>query len=54
VYALPFAHNKASCRVLEKAGYTLECRLRRSAIKDGLIVDQLQYSFIAEAPQAQA
>ena len=21
VYALPFAHNKASCRVLEKAGY---------------------------------
>jgi RimJ/RimL family protein N-acetyltransferase len=54
VYALPFAHNTASCRVLEKAGYTLECRLRRSAIKDGLIVDQLQYSFIAEAPQAQA
>jgi RimJ/RimL family protein N-acetyltransferase len=54
VYALPFAYNKASCRVLEKAGYTLECRLRRSAIKDGLIVDQLQYSFIAEAPQAQA
>jgi RimJ/RimL family protein N-acetyltransferase len=54
VYALPFAYNKASCRVLEKAGYTLEAHLRRSAIKDGQIVDQLQYSFIVEAPQAQA
>ena len=50
VYALPFASNIASCRVLEKAGYTLEARLRRSAIKDGHVVDQLQYSFIAEAP----
>lgn len=54
VYALPFAYNKASCRVLEKAGYALEAHLRRSAIKDGQIVDQLQYSFIVEAPQAQA
>jgi RimJ/RimL family protein N-acetyltransferase len=54
VYALPFAYNKASCRVLEKAGYTLEAHLRRSAIKDGQIVDQLQYSFIVEVPQAQA
>jgi RimJ/RimL family protein N-acetyltransferase len=54
VYALPFASNTASCRVLEKAGYTLEARLRRSAVKDGQIVDQLQYSFIVEAPQAQA
>jgi RimJ/RimL family protein N-acetyltransferase len=54
VYALPFAHNKASCRVLEKAGYTIEGRLRRSAIKDGHIVDQLQYSFISEPPQALA
>jgi [ribosomal protein S5]-alanine N-acetyltransferase len=53
VYALPFASNKASCRVLEKAGYTLEARLRRSAVKDGHIVDQLQYSFIVEAPQAE-
>jgi RimJ/RimL family protein N-acetyltransferase len=50
IYALPFASNIASCRVLEKAGYTLEARLRRSAIKDGHVVDQLQYSFIAEAP----
>ena len=49
LFAVPFALNLASCRVLEKAGYVLEGRLRRSAIKDGQIVDQLQYAFIAEA-----
>ena len=46
LFALPFAHNDASCRVLEKAGYVLEGRLRNSAIKDGLIRDQLQYAYI--------
>jgi RimJ/RimL family protein N-acetyltransferase len=51
VFALPFAFNAASCRVLEKAGYVLEGRLRRSAIKDGHIVDQLQYAFIAPAAE---
>jgi ribosomal-protein-alanine N-acetyltransferase len=45
VYAVPFASNLASCRVLEKAGYVLEGRLRRSAVKDGSITDQLQYAF---------
>jgi ribosomal-protein-alanine N-acetyltransferase len=49
VFALPFAYNAASCRVLEKAGYTLEARLKRSAIKDGAIVDQFQYAFVVEA-----
>lgn len=47
VYAVPFAHNAASCRVLEKAGYVLEGRLRRSAIKDGVFIDQCQYAFIS-------
>jgi RimJ/RimL family protein N-acetyltransferase len=46
VFALPFAWNRASCRVLEKCGYQLEARLRRSAIKDGRIVDQMQYAFV--------
>lgn len=46
LYALPFASNTASCRVLEKAGYVREGTLRRSAIKDGRIIDQLQYAFI--------
>ena len=48
IFAVPFAYNTASCRVLEKAGYVLEARLRRSAIKDGIVTDQLQYAFVAE------
>jgi [ribosomal protein S5]-alanine N-acetyltransferase len=48
LFAVPFAYNTASCRVLEKAGYVLEARLRRSAIKDGLLTDQFQYAFIPE------
>jgi [ribosomal protein S5]-alanine N-acetyltransferase len=48
LYAVPFAWNTASCRVLEKAGYILEGRLRNSAIKDGKLTDQLQYAFVVE------
>jgi RimJ/RimL family protein N-acetyltransferase len=48
LFALPFADNAASIRVLEKAGYVLEGRLRRSAIKDGRILDQLQYAFVPD------
>ena len=47
LFAVPFAWNAASCRVLEKAGYVLEARLRRSCVKDGKITDQMQYAFIA-------
>jgi len=55
MYALPFARNAASCRVLEKAGYVLEARLRRSAIKDGVVTDQLQYAFVvADASVSEA
>ena len=50
IFAVPFAWNTASCRVLEKAGYVLEARLRQSAIKDGRLTDQLQYAFIAAPP----
>jgi ribosomal-protein-alanine N-acetyltransferase len=46
VYAVPFAWNPASCRVLEKAGYVLEARLRHSAIKNGQLIDQMQYAYI--------
>jgi len=46
LYAVPFATNPASARVLEKSGYTLEGRMRRSAIKDGRITDQLLYSCV--------
>jgi ribosomal-protein-alanine N-acetyltransferase len=47
IFAVPFATNHASCRVLEKAGYLLEGTLRRSAIKEGSILDQCQYGFVA-------
>jgi ribosomal-protein-alanine N-acetyltransferase len=43
IFALPFADNYGSIRVLEKAGYVLEGRLPRSTIKDGVIRDQLMY-----------
>jgi RimJ/RimL family protein N-acetyltransferase len=43
IFALPFADNVASIRVLEKAGYALEGRLPQSAIKDGVIRDQLMF-----------
>jgi [ribosomal protein S5]-alanine N-acetyltransferase len=52
IFAVPFAWNVPSCRVLEKAGYVLEARLRCSAIKDGQLTDQLQYAFIADPRQA--
>jgi RimJ/RimL family protein N-acetyltransferase len=48
LYALVVAGNQASCRVLEKAGYVLEGRLRRSAIKNGVVSDQLLYAFVLE------
>jgi RimJ/RimL family protein N-acetyltransferase len=46
IFALPFAHNLASCRALEKAGFTLEAVLRCSCIKEGQITDQRQYARI--------
>jgi RimJ/RimL family protein N-acetyltransferase len=46
VFALPFAHNAASARVLEKAGYQLEGRTRRSAVKDGVVLDQWLYAAV--------
>ncbi len=48
VYAVPYEWNVASFRVLEKAGYVLEGRMRRSAIKDGKVIDQLLYAFVRQ------
>jgi RimJ/RimL family protein N-acetyltransferase len=44
VYALPFADNAASCRVLEKCGSRCEGWQRRSAVKDGRVRDQAVYA----------
>jgi RimJ/RimL family protein N-acetyltransferase len=46
LYAIPYGTNRASARVLEKAGYTLEGTLRESAIKDCQVLDQLMYSIL--------
>jgi RimJ/RimL family protein N-acetyltransferase len=44
VQAMVFEWNSASAHVLEKNGYTLEGRLRRSIIKDGRVIDSLLYA----------
>jgi [ribosomal protein S5]-alanine N-acetyltransferase len=49
VYAVPYEWNPASCRVLEKAGYVREARMRKSAIKDGRVIDQFLYAYVVEA-----
>jgi RimJ/RimL family protein N-acetyltransferase len=48
VHAYVFARNAASARVLEKAGYVFEGRLRRSVIKEGEILDELLYAYVDE------
>jgi RimJ/RimL family protein N-acetyltransferase len=44
VFAMAFAHNAASIRVLEKAGFEREGLMRRSAIKNGVILDQILFA----------
>jgi RimJ/RimL family protein N-acetyltransferase len=44
VFAMAFAHNAASIRVLEKSGFEREGVMRRSAIKNGAIVDQILFA----------
>lgn len=46
MFAVPFARNDGSCRVLEKAGYAFEGTMRRSAVKDGQVLDQHLYAFV--------
>jgi [ribosomal protein S5]-alanine N-acetyltransferase len=48
IFAVPFATNQASARVLEKAGFTREAVLRRSAVKEGIVLDQWLYAITRE------
>lgn len=48
IYAEPFAHNAASCRVLEKAGFQYEGTLRSNAVKNGKVIDMKMYSLLKE------
>ena len=41
-----FANNPASARVLEKAGFTFEGRLKNNVMKDGQVLDSLLYARI--------
>ena len=44
IFATAFSHNVASIRVLDKSGFQREGIMRRSAIKNGLILDQILYA----------
>jgi RimJ/RimL family protein N-acetyltransferase len=44
IFAMAFAHNLGSLRVLEKAGFEREGLLRRSAIKNGVVLDQILFA----------
>jgi [ribosomal protein S5]-alanine N-acetyltransferase len=48
VFAVPFVHNEASWRALEKAGYAREGLMRKSAIKDGVVYDQYLYARVRD------
>ena len=44
IFAEPFAHNIASCRALEKAGFQYEGTLKSNAVKCGNVVDMKMYA----------
>lgn len=44
IYAEVFQHNRASCKVLEKAGFNLEAVFEKAIIKDGEIEDVYIYT----------
>lgn len=46
IYAEPFARNKASCRVLEKAGFVYEGTLKCNAVKNSVIEDMNMYAIV--------
>jgi len=48
IFADPYDFNVASCRVLEKAGFTYEGTLRKNAVKNGQLVDMKMYAVIRE------
>ena len=48
IFAEVFSSNPASVRVLEKAGFEFEGRLRKNVVKDGQILDSLVYARVRE------
>lgn len=47
IHAYVFENNAASVRVLEKAGFELEGRMRSAVLKNGRVMDQLLYGKLA-------
>lgn len=45
IFALAFARNSGSIRVLEKAGYVREGFMRQATIKDGVVQDEYLYAW---------
>jgi len=48
IFAVPYDNNPASCRILEKCGFDLEGRMRKSVVKNNIILDQLLYAKVIE------
>jgi len=46
IFAEPFSTNTASCRVLEKAGFECEGKLKKSIYKNGKFCDSYIYAFV--------
>ena len=44
IYGYVYEWNRASARVMEKAGYVCEGRLRKSVVKEGQVMDQFLYA----------
>jgi Acetyltransferases, including N-acetylases of ribosomal proteins len=48
IFAEPFAYNIASCRILEKSGFSLEGVLKKNAVKNGDVIDMKMYALVKE------
>jgi RimJ/RimL family protein N-acetyltransferase len=49
---VPYVTSLASARILEKAGFRLEGRMRQSVIKNGQVLDQFMYSLLRDEASA--
>ena len=48
IFAEPFARNRASCRVLEKAGFIFEGTMRDNSFKNGQVCDMQLYALLRD------
>jgi len=48
IFAKPFSANQNSQRVLEKAGFLLEARLKKAIFKNGEFMDELIYAILKD------